>query len=111
MINLKKLLPFTSLFLATFAQAEPVYIDVRTQEEYNAEHIEGDTLMPLAELNTDTLAERFGKDAELILYCRTGNRSGMAIDILKEAGFTNLTNGGSIVDVRTTREHDGYIKH
>ena len=91
------------LLASTVVQAEPVYIDVRTVEEYAADHIEGDLNLPLAELDTAAIAERFGKDAELVLYCRTGNRSGQALEKLVAAGFTNVSNGGGIGDVRKLR--------
>jgi phage shock protein E len=84
-------------------QAEPVYLDVRTVEEYSADHIEGDVNLPLAELDTAAIAERFGKDAELVLYCRSGNRSGQALEQLVAAGFTNVSNGGGIDAVRKLR--------
>ena len=92
------------LLLASAAlQAEPVYIDVRTVEEFSADHIEGDLNLPLAELDAAALAERFGKDAELVLYCRSGNRAGQAMQQLVAAGFTNVSNAGSIGDVRNLR--------
>lgn len=93
------------LLLAASAvvQADPVYIDVRTVEEYSADHIDGDLNVPLAELDTAALAERFGKDAEFVLYCRSGNRSGQAMEQLVAAGFTKVSNGGGIDDVRKLR--------
>jgi phage shock protein E len=96
---------FGSLLLVASAavQADPVYIDVRTVEEYSAEHIEGDINLPLAELNVAALGERFGKDAELVLYCRSGNRAGQAMEQLVAAGFTNVSNAGGIDDVRNLR--------
>jgi phage shock protein E len=96
---------FVSLLLVASAavQADPVYIDVRTVEEYSAEHIEGDINLPLAELNVAALGERFGKDAELVLYCRSGNRAGQAMEQLVAAGFTNVSNAGGIDDVRNLR--------
>lgn len=93
------------LLLAASAvvQADPVYIDVRTVEEYSADHIDGDLNVPIAELDTAALAERFGKDAELVLYCRSGNRAGQAMEQLVAAGFTKVSNGGGIDDVRKLR--------
>ncbi|MGA0805055.1 MAG: rhodanese-like domain-containing protein [Pseudohongiellaceae bacterium] len=98
-----KLIAGLLLLASTVVQAEPVSIDVRTVEEYAADHIEGDLNLPLAELDTAAIAERFGKDAELVLYCRTGNRSGQALEKLVAAGFPNVSNGGGIGDVRKLR--------
>lgn len=97
------LLLLVSLLCGSAAFAEPVYIDVRTVDEYSADHIEGDLNLPLAELDTAALAERFGKDAELVLYCRSGNRAGQAMEQLLAAGFTNVSNGGGISDIRELR--------
>jgi len=83
--------------------ADPVWIDVRTVEEFSADHIEGDINMPLAELDVEKLAAQYGKDAELMLYCRSGNRAGQALTTLEAAGFTKVHNAGGISDVRDLR--------
>ncbi len=36
----------------------------------------------------------------LLLYCRTGNRSGMAVSILKQHGINDAINAGGLVDVK-----------
>lgn len=96
----------TLLFVFGFCQAmaEPVWIDVRTIEEYTADHIEGDANIPLAEIDVEALAATYGKDAELMLYCRSGNRAGQALTLLEAAGFSNVTNAGGITDVRELRD-------
>ncbi len=38
-----------------------------------------------------------------MLYCRSGNRAGQALELLKTAGFTHATNAGGISDVRELR--------
>lgn len=83
--------------------ADPVWIDVRTVEEFNSDHIDGDINIPLAELDANKLAARFGKDAELMVYCRSGNRAGQAKTALDAAGFTKVQNAGGIGDVRNLR--------
>lgn len=63
-------------------------LDVRTQEEWDAGHIPGATLIPL-----DQIASRFGElpaDQEIVIYCRSGNRSAQALSILNEAGFSDI---------------------
>jgi phage shock protein E len=91
------------LFCAQGVWADPVWIDVRSLEEYSRDHITGDVHVPLAELDVQTLADKYGKDAELMLYCRSGNRAGQAQTLLEAAGFTQVTNAGGIADVRTLR--------
>lgn len=92
-----------AVLLSANLAADPVWIDVRSSTEYAADHIAGDSNVPLAELDTQALAERYGKDAELKLYCRSGNRAGQALELLKAAGFTNVSNEGGIADVRALR--------
>ena len=67
-------------------------VDVREPHE-NAEFNIGGTLVPLGNIQTmqlDDLEEY--KNEELIVYCRSGNRSGQACLILEMAGFTNVKN-------------------
>jgi len=71
-----------------------VILDVRTQEEYDIEHIQNAVLIPVQELE-NRVGELF-KDETLLVYCRTGNRSQTAVNILEENGFTKIyhMNGG-----------------
>ncbi|NQT09521.1 rhodanese-like domain-containing protein [Candidatus Bathyarchaeota archaeon] len=65
-----------------------VILDVRTPSEFDDGHIEGAINIPV-----DYLAERLNelsKDNELLVYCRTGNRSARAVGILDESGFTKI---------------------
>jgi len=38
-------------------------------------------------------------EGPIVLYCRSGNRSGMALQFLKQQGFENLYNGGGLDDM------------
>jgi rhodanese-related sulfurtransferase len=67
-------------------------VDVREPHE-NAEFNIGGALLPLGQvqmMQIDEIEEY--KNQELILYCRSGNRSGQACLILEAAGFTNVVN-------------------
>lgn len=64
-------------------------LDVRTQEEWEEYHAPNTTLIPLDELK-DRLGE-LPKDQEIVVICRSGNRSQEGRDILLEAGFTNVS--------------------
>lgn len=69
-------------------------IDVRTPAEYETGFIPTAKNIPLNEL-----AERSSEidlDKRIFLYCRSGNRSGQAAQILKDAGFIDVTNYGGI---------------
>jgi rhodanese-related sulfurtransferase len=65
-------------------------LDVRTNDEWvNDGHIPDTTLVPLDELS-NRLGE-LSKDQEIVVVCRSGNRSQQGRDILLQAGFTNVT--------------------
>jgi len=67
-------------------------IDVREPHE-NAEFNIGGTLIPLGQIQTMQVDELEAfKEQELILYCRSGNRSGQACLILDTLGFKNTRN-------------------
>ena len=82
-----------------------VIIDVRTKEEWDSGHIEGATHIPLKNLSNKI--DEFTKDynEEILLYCRSGNRSGKAKKLLDEIGYTNTKNLGGIKNVN---ENYGY---
>jgi len=70
---------------------EFVLIDVREPYE-NEEFNVGGTLIPLGEIpNSIPDLEEF-KEEEVIVYCRSGKRSGMAQELLRQAGFQNVRN-------------------
>lgn len=73
-------------------------VDVREISEHNEFNI-GGTLLPLGSIQAMDIGELEAfKDQELICYCRSGNRSGQACQILDMLGFTNTKNlqGGMI---------------
>jgi phage shock protein E len=75
-----------------------ILLDVRTPEEWLQDgHIEGATLIPLQEL-TRRAAVELPKDAEIIVYCRNGNRSAQAADYLARSGYSNISDMGGIIN-------------
>ena len=67
-------------------------IDVREPHE-NAEFNIGGLLLPLGKVQTMQIEELEDlKEEEIIIYCRSGNRSGQACQILDMAGFKNTKN-------------------
>jgi phage shock protein E len=71
-------------------------LDVREQWEYDEGHIPGVTLLPMGEVPA-SLSE-IPTDKEVIVTCRSGNRSGQITDYLRQNGFDNVHNmSGGIV--------------
>lgn len=67
-------------------------LDVRELNE-NLEFNIGGVLLPLGKIQSMQLDEiEDWKDNEVVVYCRSGNRSGQACLILEAAGFTNVKN-------------------
>ena len=88
------------IFTGTIFAGDAYYIDVRSQEEFDAGHVSSATLIP-----HDQIAERIGevsedKAAEIYVYCRSGNRSGKAKKALEDLGYTNVVNLGSLEEAR-----------
>lgn len=72
------------------SQEDLFILDVRTTDEFNQGHIEG-----AEQISVDDLKDRMGeleeyKDKPVLVYCRSGNRSSKAVDILLDNGFTNI---------------------
>ncbi len=72
--------------------SEVCVLDVRKREEFSGElgHLEGAQLIPLDELR-DRLDE-IPRDRPIVTVCQTGKRSGMAAQILNQAGFDQVAN-------------------
>lgn len=64
--------------------------DVRTADEYGTGHFAGATNWSLQDMQAGKLPN-VAKDAKIFVYCRSGNRSGQATVLLKNAGYTNVT--------------------
>ena len=71
-----------------------VIIDVRTPEEFQSGHLEKSINIEWQEILS--LPSNIDKSKKIYLYCRSGNRSQKATQILSQAGFLNVENLGSI---------------
>ncbi len=72
-------------------ESDEIIIDIRTPQEYNQGFIEGainiDFYSPTFSDDLDAL----DKTVQYVVYCRSGNRSGQAMGMFKDLGFTNIT--------------------
>ena len=78
--------------------ASTVIIDVRTPEEFASGHLDGAVLMDLNGGQFAAELPDLDPDAEYLVYCRSGNRAGKAVEAMKQAGIANATNLGSLED-------------
>ena len=80
-------------------QPDAVVLDVREQDEYDAGHIPGAVLLPVGTINEETAASAIPeKDAVVLVYCRSGNRSKTASQALVDLGYTQIYEFGGIKD-------------
>ena len=98
-----------NIFKQLFGGSEPVDLksiieegalltDVRTPGEFAQGHVKGSVNIPL-DLVAAKLPE-FKNQKNIVVFCRSGNRSSQAKAILEQNGFTNVINGGSWQDVK-----------
>lgn len=77
---------------------EIIILDVRTEDEYTAEHIPNAILIPNETITDKTLELLPDLEAEILIYCRSGNRSAQAAKKLLAIGYTNVYDFGGIID-------------
>ena len=78
-------------------EADVIILDVRTQEEYDSGHIKNAVCLP----NEDILSEPDilpDKGRQILVYCRSGNRSKQAAQKLADMGYENVLEFGGILD-------------
>lgn len=78
-------------------ESDYVIIDARTQEEYDAGHIEGAILIPEYEIADRAEKELTDKSQLILVYCRSGRRSKIASQALADLGYTNVKEFGGII--------------
>ena len=69
-------------------------LDVRTPEEWQDYHVDGATLIPLDEL--ESRVDELPQDEEIVVVCRSGNRSQAGRDILRQAGIQSTSMAGGL---------------
>jgi phage shock protein E len=68
-------------------------VDVRTPQEFAEGNVEGSVNIPLDTVPTQLA--KFKNKSNIVVFCRSGNRSGQAKIILEQNGFANVVNGGT----------------
>ncbi|EHA1123644.1 rhodanese-like domain-containing protein [Vibrio navarrensis] len=76
-------------------------IDVRTAEEFASGHLEQARNIPLSEVATGFRS--IDKSQPIVVYCRSGNRSSIAMQALVKQGFINVHNGGGLSEMQQTQ--------
>lgn len=84
--------------LAEVIQAGALLVDVRSPEEFRSSPVKGAINIPLEQVQSQL--QRFKGKSNIIVFCRSGNRSGIAKSILERSGITGVINGGSWQNVK-----------
>lgn len=79
------------------AKKETFYVDVRTPAEFAQGSVKGAVNIPLDQIEQQLV--KFKGKKNIVVFCRSGNRSSQAKAILEQYGITNVSNGGSWEDV------------
>lgn len=68
-------------------------VDVRTAAEFSTGSVKGAVNIPLDEISGQL--SKFKGKKNIVVFCRSGNRSGQAKNILEQNGFQHVINGGT----------------
>ena len=79
-------------FIAKIGESGGVIVDVRTPEEFAAGHLQGAVNLDVSAATFDSQIAALDKNVAYAVYCRSGNRSTIAVGKMSDAGFTNLFN-------------------
>ena len=77
---------------------EHIILDTRENDEFNEGHIAGAILIPYTEIENKAEGMLPDKDAQILVYCRSGRRSKIASESLVKLGYTNVKEFGGIID-------------
>ena len=77
---------------------EHIVLDVREQDEFDEGHIPNAILIPYTEIDAKAEGILTDKDAQILVYCRSGRRSKIAAESLANLGYTNVKEFGGIID-------------
>jgi rhodanese-related sulfurtransferase len=83
--------------LATLVNDGAFLVDVRTPGEFAEGNVKGSVNIPLDQVQNELA--KFKAKENIVVFCRSGNRSGQAKSILEQNGFSNVTNGGTWQDI------------
>jgi len=73
-----------------------IVLDVRTEEEYMEKHIPNSILIPVESIDKDAPAKLSDKNATIFVYCKSGRRSAIAVEVLTLMGYSNVYDLGGL---------------
>ena len=82
----------------TMDYSTAIIIDVRTTEEFAAGHLDGAVNYNVEDGTLEQALPSLDPNANYVVYCRSGRRSAVAADLMKDNGFTQIADLGSLDD-------------
>ena len=79
-----------TMIQANAGKADFVVLDVRTPSEFASGHLAGAILIDFNASNFTTEVDKLDKTKRYLVYCRTSNRSGQAVAVMKSLGFKEV---------------------
>lgn len=71
---------------------QPIIIDVRSKLEFKMGHAKNAINIPVSNIDSSSKLESIPKDTKILVYCASGARSDMAMQMLLNRGYTNVKN-------------------
>lgn len=93
--------------LAALQAPESLLIDVRTAEEFATGALPGAVRIGHAEIAAQISQLAPDKNTPIVLYCRSGRRSGIAEQSLRAMGYHNLINAGGYAELKLALQQSG----
>ncbi len=90
--------------LELMQNADTVLIDVRSAEEFAGGALPGALNITHLEIAEQIAEVAPDKNAPVVLYCRSGNRSGIAQKTLEQLGYTQVINAGAFVSLKAAQQ-------
>ncbi|MCB1214574.1 MAG: rhodanese-like domain-containing protein [Deltaproteobacteria bacterium] len=85
---------------ASSKKQKKLIIDVRSAQEYEAGHLEGALNIPHTEIGKKIDSITKDKGEEILLYCGSGRRAGLAKEELEKLGYSHVVNGGGYEELK-----------
>ena len=106
---MKALLVSALLLLCCYSNAQDtssdtVWLDVRSHEEFASGHLPGAVNIPHTEIAAGIAELKLDKNTPIAIYCKSGRRAGLALEVLQQQGYTNLTNKGGYEQLASDNE-------
>jgi rhodanese-related sulfurtransferase len=82
----------------TMDYSTAIIIDVRATDEFAAGHLDGAVNYNVEDGTLEQALPSLDQNANYVVYCRSGRRSAIAVDLMKANGFTQIADLGSLED-------------